>query len=189
MLRFEIIIISFNKDYSKRNKLDLGLSRVKSRDVILVVRRPHLNWYSSCKQYLRRPSTKSLSNVCVCCKPFDARYIWLNTCNPHAFSFGVCSVHVTGAVVWNPGNRSDALLPWVYNLVKYARTLSQHLVVCEEKTLIEFRHCTSLSTNLSKYQPPTALKPKTNKMPNPRNKTYQMPLILLRIYRTLNKIQ
>ena len=115
LLKYTVVI--FNIDYSELSNLDRGFSRVKSSGVILVVRRPHLNWYSSFKQYLRRPSTKGLSNVWVCCKPFDARYIWLNTCNPHAFSCGVCSVHVTGVVVWNPGNRSDTLPPWVYNLV------------------------------------------------------------------------
>ena len=114
---FNIVISKTWTTQYLTSNLDRGLSRVKSRGVISVVRRPHLYWYNSFKQYVRRSCTKPLSNVWVCCKPFDARYIWLNTCNPHAFSCGVCSVHVTGALVWNPGNKPATPPLWLYNFV------------------------------------------------------------------------
>ena len=52
-----------------------GLSSVKSIGVIIVVRRPHLNSCNNRKQYKRSVSTKSLSNMCVCSRFLDLKYI------------------------------------------------------------------------------------------------------------------
>ena len=81
--------------------------------------------YSNCKQYIRIFSTNSLSNLCVCSSPFDTRYVWLNTCNPHANTFGVCCVHFTGVLSVKTGHSYVTFSLFLYSLVIYVRTSLQ----------------------------------------------------------------